>query len=408
MRTDELDFELPDDLIATRPVEPRDAARLLVLSRSDPGVLEDRVVRELPGLLAGGDLLVFNRTRVAPARFVGRNTSTGGAVEGLWLRDAEPAERAHAGVDDAGGRVWVVLLKARRHRAGWRIALDGPDGRPSGVTLELLTPGPDAEPGGPEAGAWLVRADADSGGVCGPEARSTRAMLERVGRAPLPPYIRAARKRRGEALDAAGDAERYQTVFAAEGDERGASVAAPTAGLHFTPRLLGELEAAGVDRAAVTLHVGAGTFKPIEADQVERHVMHREWCAMDPSATRAVFGEPPTPGGDGRRVIAVGSTSTRTIESYAAALERTGRPPEWLATDLMIAPGYRWRRVGGLLTNFHLPRSTLLAMVAGALEPPDGGRGAASGIERVRAAYAHAVAERYRFFSYGDAMLILP
>ena len=413
MRTDELDYDLPDDLIATHPVEPRDSARLLVLKRSDPGFLEHRVMRELPELLDRGDLLVFNRTRVAPARFVGRNVSTGGGVEGLWLRDAEPEERRLAGVDDPGAPVWVVLIKARRHRPGWRIELHGPDDGPgdrpgdrrSGVELELCAPAPGSEPGGPEAGAWIVRAhggDGDAGG--GTTGATTEGLLARVGRAPLPPYIRAARKRSGEAPDAADDAEKYQTVFASGESGEAASVAAPTAGLHFTPGLLEGLSGSGVDRAEVTLHVGAGTFKPIEAEDVERHIMHREWCEMGPDATRAVFGDPPRPGGDGRRVIAVGSTSARTIESYAAALAQAERMPEWLVTDLLIAPGYGWRRVDGLLTNFHLPRSTLLAMVAGALETAGG----PSGIERVRAAYAEAVSRGYRFYSYGDAMLILP
>jgi len=397
VRTDELDYDLPDDLIATRPIEPRDSARLLVVKRSDPGFLEHRTVRALPELLARGDLLVFNRTRVAPARFVGRNIATRGRVEGLWLRDADPEERARAGVDDPDAAVWVVLIKARRHRAGWRIELHGPDDRRSGVELELLAPAAGSEPGGPEAGAWIVRARGDTA------APSTEGMLARVGRAPLPPYIRSARKRRGETVETPDDAGRYQTMFAGAGAEA-ASVAAPTAGLHFTPRLLDDLAGAGVDRSEVTLRVGAGTFKPIESETVEGHVMHREWCEMGPGAAGAVFGDPPRPGGDGRRVIAVGSTSARTIESHAAALEQTGRVPGWLVTDLLIAPGYGWRRVDGLLTNFHLPRSTLLAMVAGALETPGG----PPGIERVRSVYAEAVAERYRFYSYGDAMLILP
>jgi len=382
VRTSELDYELPPGLIATRACEPRDAARLLVCSRSDASRLEHRVVRDLPRLLGAGDTLAFNTSRVIPARLVGRNLDTGGGVEGLYLRDVEPAR--------GGAPVWEALIKARRFRPGRRIALLGPDERPAGVTLTLL------ERTGEEAGAWWVAVGCDTPG------QTTIQILERAGRTPLPPYIRSARRAAGLDVPDAEDRARYQTVYAG-GTLAAGSIAAPTAGLHFTPALLGQLAARGVRRADVTLHVGPGTFKPVETETLEQHPMHAEWCSMDGRAIAAVFGstpagrEPAPPGGG--RIVAVGSTAARTIESYGAALERGGPAPASLETDLLIAPGYRWRRVEAMLTNFHLPRSTLLAMIA-ALFP--------EGMGRVREIYAEAIREGYRFYSYGDAMLVLP
>jgi len=371
MRTDELDFDLPRERIATRPAEPRDSARLLVVRTDDH---EHRTVRDLPELLGPDDTLVFNRSRVLPARFVGRNLDTGGKVEGLWTADAEPA--LDGGPDRT--RRWVVLLKARRHRPGFRIALGEAD---SGVTITIVDRA--------DRDGWLVDVD----GPPGSESEGTADLLARAGMTPLPPYILSRRKETAETVDDAFDRAAYQTLFAAKAGAPAGSVAAPTAGLHFTPGLLDRLAARGVRTAEVTLHVGAGTFKGIETDTVEDHAMHAEWCAMDRPALDAVFGDP------ARRVVAVGSTSTRTVESYAAHRDEHGSFPEALETDLMITPGYRWRRVGGVLTNFHLPRSTLIAMVAAAVP---------GGIERVRALYAEAVEREYRFFSYGDAMLILP
>jgi S-adenosylmethionine:tRNA ribosyltransferase-isomerase len=399
VRTDELDFDLPRDLIATHPADPRDSARLLVVrSRAH----EHRSIRDLPEILTPNDTLVFNSTRVLPARFRGVNASTGGKVEGLWLADAPRSS-------DGGAR-WAVLLKARRHRAGAPIDLLTEAGSPTGVRLTILGRASEAGvAGSSDDDGWLVE-------VTPPDAAQTEttALLERAGMTPLPPYILSRRKELGETVGDELDRRAYQTIFAGlpdatsdgapvegAGDRRAGppdgpvpgSVAAPTAGLHFTPRVLSCLDDRGVARAQVTLHVGAGTFKPVEVDDLSEHPMHAEWCTMDDAARRAVFGSPE------RRVVAVGSTSTRTVESFAIESESAGELPEWLSTRLLIAPGHRWRRVGGILTNFHLPRSTLLAIVA-AIVP--------GGIERTRELYAEAVRERYRFFSYGDAMLILP
>ncbi len=371
MRTSELDFELPPELIATRACEPRDAARLLVCSRSDPSRVEHRRVRDLPALLAAGDTLVFNTSRVIPARLIGRNLDTGGRVEGLYLRDAEP---------EGGRPVWEALIKARRFRPGRRIELLDAGDRPSGVTLTLL------ERTGDEAGAWRVSVECEG-------APATPEILDRAGRTPLPPYIRSARRAAGLDVPDADDRARYQTVYAGAPG----SIAAPTAGLHFTPALLDTLASEGVRRADVTLHVGPGTFKPVEAETLEDHPMHAELCSMGAGAIRAVFGDG-AGGGRAGRVVAVGSTAARTIESYAAAIGAGAPAPASLETDLLIAPGYAWRRVDAIVTNFHLPRSTLLAMIA-ALFP--------GGIDRVRAIYDEAVREGYRFYSYGDAMLVL-
>jgi S-adenosylmethionine:tRNA ribosyltransferase-isomerase len=373
---DELDFHLPQGLIAATAAQPRDSARLLVVSRSDPDRLEHRTVRDLPDLLASGDLLVTNDSRVVPARFNAVNTDTGGKAEGLWLRDA--------GRDSGERLVWSALIKARRHRPGRVLTLHDRAGARSSVRLEFL------ERDETEPGAWLVAAWDESD----PDA-TTPDLLERVGHAPLPPYIRHARRDAGMDQDRADDLDRYQTVYATDDDAHHApgaagSVAAPTAGLHFTPALLKTLEGGGVARTSVTLHVGTGTFKTVETADLNDHPMHAEWCAVPPDARARI--------GAAQRVIAVGTTAARTLEAFAAL--PAGRPaPAWLETDLLIQPGHAWRVLHGLMTNFHLPRSTLLALVA-ALFP--------EGIERVRAIYEEAIRERYRFFSFGDAMLILP
>jgi S-adenosylmethionine:tRNA ribosyltransferase-isomerase len=346
--TSDLEFDLPEELIATAPVSPRDAARLLVVSRGDPGRMEHRLVRDLPALLSRGDVLVRNTSRVIPARFRGRNIETGGLVQGLYLR---------AG-DEPG--TWVALIKARRHRVGARLRLEHPSGGCAEVELVGRA--------GDDLSAWVVRG--------GP--------IEGVGLPPLPPYILSARARAGLPEDDASDGERYQTVYAREPG----SVAAPTAGLHFTPELLGALASAGVGSEEVTLHVGRGTFAPVESVWVEDHPMHAELCSMAPGVLdrlRAATG----------RVIPVGTTSCRTIESFAGS----GRSSGALSTRLLITPGHRWHVTDGLLTNFHLPRSTLLAMV-GALFP--------GGVGRLLEIYREAIRERYRFFSFGDAMLVLP
>lgn len=383
MRVDALDFHLPPELIAATAAEPRDAARLLVVSRTDPDRLEHRFVRDLPELLAPGDLLVTNDSRVIPARFIAVNAETGGKAEGLWLHDA--------GRDARGRCLWTAMVKARRQRAGRVLAVQDRNGRATGIRLEFI------ERDESEPGAWRLAAwDEENPGAGTPE------MLMRVGLAPLPPYIRSARRDAGLAADRDDDLDRYQTVYAAgeaaapepacAGGSAGlvGSVAAPTAGLHFTPELLDRLAGLGVARTAVTLHVGTGTFKTVEAEDLSDHPMHTERCAIPASARDAMDRA--------ARVIAVGTTAARTLEAFGKLPAGADRSA-WLETELLIQPGHEWRGLHGLMTNFHLPRSTLLALVA-ALFP--------EGIDRVHAIYAEAIRERYRFFSFGDAMLILP
>ena len=398
LRTSDLEYELPAGRIAVRPVEPRDAARLMVVDRGR-GTVEHRFVRDLPEVLRAGDLLVTNESRVLAARFVGRNETTGGAVEGLYLREAvgEAAGQAARGAGLVGGEGaacrWVAMLKARRFRHGAVVRLVRSDGEACAYSIALLER---VEVGGAE---WVVRVRRDDGGEV-----STPEVLGEVGRPPIPPYILGARREVGvgalrvtltESERWGDDRESYQTVYAGaavasgDGSESG-SVAAPTAGLHFTAGLLGRLEAAGVERAGVVLHVGPGTFKPVEAEFVEDHAMHAEWCRMGPE-TREAMGRARAGGG---RVVCVGTTSARTVEAFAGA----EGDPEWLRTRLLVTPGYRWRWTDGLLTNFHLPRSTLMALVA-ALLP--------GGVEELKGLYAEAIGRGYRFYSYGDAMLVL-
>lgn len=401
LRTDDLDYHLPDDLIATEPASPRDSARLMVLSLSTPARLEHRTVADLPSQLRPGDLLVFNTSWVVPARLVGRRP-TGGRVGGLFVKEWATREQ----------RGWVCMFKGAGLRPGMIITLDSGDtGEASDVFLELVERAHD-EPGG-----WRVRAH-------GPAGEPTPSTLARIGLTPLPPYILKARKDRHAHADDRADRLRYQTVLAAQGPAvaperqheddggRSASIAAPTAGLHFTPELLARLAAAGVERAEVVLHVGSGTFRPVETETIEAHPMHAEWCRVPPQ-TREAIARARSRGG---RVIAVGTTTARTLESFAAAAEGDDdlrrcvgagqlprdAEPDWLSTRLLVTPGFRWRWCDGLLTNFHLPRSTLLAMVASRLDDPP------AGLVRLLDAYHTAVRERYRFYSFGDAMLILP
>jgi S-adenosylmethionine:tRNA ribosyltransferase-isomerase len=364
LRTADLDYSLPPDRIATHPAHPRDAARLMVIDRATGQALDHRAVRDLPLLLRPGDLLVFNTTRVIPARFRGVRKGTGGRFEGLWLRDCGPTR-------------WICLIKGRHTRAGAEFELSGHDGSASGVRLRVI--GRPAE----EPEAWEVE-------VLGAEGLSTPQLLERAGWTPLPPYILKARRDAGDSGDEAADREEYQTVYAREAG----SVAAPTAGLHFTPGLLEGLDAAGVRRAEVTLHVGTGTFRPVETEFVEQHPMHSEWCTMS-AATRDAILAARAAGG---RVIPVGTTAARTIESYAA-VPGGAALAESMETRLLITPGYRFRWCDGLMTNFHLPRSTLLAMVAALLQP--------GGVAKLKRLYAEALERGYRFYSFGDAMLIL-
>jgi len=344
--TSDYDFDLPDELIAQHPVEPRDASRLMVVDRR-AGTIEHRSFADLPELLDPRDVLVRNDSRVIPARLIGQRLATGGKWEGLFLNDR----------DDG---VWEVLARTRgRPALGESVAI----GEPPGLSLVLEGRG--------EGGSWIARPSPET-------PATTLELLARFGAPPLPPYIR-----RGRA-DAA-DRERYQTVYA----RRPGSVAAPTAGLHFTADVFDRLAARGVATVDVTLHVGVGTFRPIEAETVEDHRMHSEWADLSADAA-ARLNQAKARGG---RIVAVGTTSTRTLETAAAS----GRiEPFQGRTNLFIRPGHAFHAVDALVTNFHLPRSSLLVLVS-----------ALAGPELVRAAYAAAVRRRYRFFSYGDAMLVL-
>ncbi len=435
LRTSDLDYELPEGRIATAPAEPRDSARLMVVRRDQRGASAVHAqVRDLPRFLRRGDLLVVNTSRVIPARVLGERADTGGRVEGLYLGPAGEGGVAecHAGEPEASRGVssatgtppaWRMLLRGRRLRPGVCVSLRTSDGLTSGVVLRLVRK-VEAQEGVPvnahrgpspadlhEDGAWITEA-VDGTGT--PLAEPAVTLLERCGLPPLPPYIRAARKRRHEAETVPADTGSYQTVYAA--DHHGArglacgevarvgvpdgSVAAPTAGLHFTPDLLARLDEAGVERAGVVLHVGAGTFKPVEAEFVEQHPIHAEWCEV-PAATASRLAAARR---EGRRVIAVGTTSARTLESFTPEALSAGGAARW--TRLLITPGHRWRAVDGLMTNFHLPRSSLMALVAAHLQVEGAAEG--DGVARLRALYTEAVREGYRFYSYGDGMLLLP
>ncbi|MCU0689509.1 MAG: S-adenosylmethionine:tRNA ribosyltransferase-isomerase [Phycisphaerales bacterium] len=409
-----LDYDLPAERIARHPVEPRDAARLLVVSRSDPARLEHRCVRDLPELLGASDMLVVNDSKVIPARLTGARSDTGGKVEGLFLGLADDV----AVPRDEG--LWRIMLRAKRPRIGSRVDLTDTQGLDVGVSLRLLarttthTHEREAEAqlgnaagsggageSGEDTAAWIARVEDVRGGAVG---GTSVEILQRVGSTPLPPYIRSQRKADADAGDDRADRAVYQTVYADEG--KPGSVAAPTAGLHFTPGLLATLAARGVTRQAVTLHVGLGTFKPVETEFVEHHPIHAEWCEV-PAATAAALVAARAPGTK-RRVFAVGTTSARTLESFSseaiAAAAKTGQAAgHW--TRLLITPGYRWQHVEGMLTNFHLPCSSLMAMIASVL---DDGTGSGAGVARLQGIYREAIAREYRFYSFGDAMLILP
>jgi len=347
VHTDDFDYDLPKELIAQTPPERREDARLLVLDRAT-GAVSHRSIRDLPELLRPGDLVVVNDTRVIPARLLGRRAS-GGQVEVFVLELSDEAVGAWKALVRAGGAL----------QEGEVVSIDG-----DAVGVRLLRR--------LDGGTWLVQAT---------EGRLNQ-LMERAGRMPLPPYIK---RDRADARSSV-DRERYQTVFA----QAPGAVAAPTAGLHLTKDLLARLASQG-NAASVTLHVGMGTFKPIETDRVEDHVMHEERYHVPDQAADLVR----TTRRSGCRVLAVGTTSMRALESSAAASPDHLPVAGWGATSLFITPGYEFRVVDALLTNFHLPRSTLLVLVS-----------AFAGRERVLAAYREAVAARYRFFSYGDAMLI--
>ena len=347
MKVDLFDFDLPPERIALRPVAPRDAAKMLVLDGAAP--FADRQVRDLPDLLRAGDVLVFNDTRVIPAQLEGERIREGasGAAIGATL---------HKRID---ARRWQAFVRnAKRLREGDVIRF--PDG--VSVTAEARA----------EDGSWTLA-------FAGEEP--VEELLARAGAMPLPPYIaqrRAADER---------DAQDYQTLFA---DKAGA-VAAPTAALHFTPELVERLDAAGIVRETLTLHVGAGTFLPVKADDTAQHKMHAEWGEITAEAAARLN----VARAEGRRVIAVGTTSLRLLES-AADQDHTIQPFAG-DTDIFITPGYEFRAVDGLMTNFHLPKSTLMMLVS-----------ALMGRERMMETYAYAIAHEYRFYSYGDSSLLLP
>jgi S-adenosylmethionine:tRNA ribosyltransferase-isomerase len=341
MRVDLFDFDLPPESIALRPAVPRDAARLLVVRKDG---LEDRGVSDLPAMLRPGDCLLFNDTRVIPAQLEGRR---GDARIGATLHKRE------------GLRAWRAFVRnGRRLKDGNRIDF--------GADVSAIASGRG------EDGSWLLAFDGEE---------PVETLLERAGRMPLPPYIAAKRP------TDARDAEDYQTMFA---NEPGA-VAAPTAALHFTPALMASLAQAGIGHETLTLHVGAGTFLPMKVDDTDDHRMHAEWGRID-AATADRLNAVRARGG---RLIAVGTTSLRLIES-AADEDGIVHPFEG-DTAIFITPGYRFRAIDGLVTNFHLPRSTLFMLVS-----------ALMGRERMQAAYAHAIAGGYRFYSYGDSSLLLP
>jgi S-adenosylmethionine:tRNA ribosyltransferase-isomerase len=344
MRTDDLDFELPPELIAQDPPAERSASRLLHYWRDDRSIAH-QTFAELPSLLRAGDLLVFNDTRVLPARFMLRK-ETGGLVEGLFL-------------SQAGANRWRVLLK-NAGRTGGRLHFDAaPD-----LSATIVQSG--------EAGEHEIELNTDE---------PAEGVLGRIGRMPLPPYIK---REKGHDRRDESDRNRYQTVYASTPG----AVAAPTAGLHFTDDLLAQLKQRGVQQTFVTLHVGIGTFKPVVADTLEGHAMHSESYEIGDEAAAALNRAK----GENRRIIAVGTTSARVLESQAAAEAFRALRGD---TSIFIYPPYRARHIGGLITNFHLPRSTLIALVA-----------ALTGLEEQRRIYREAIERRYRFFSYGDAMLI--
>ncbi|MBO5918551.1 MAG: tRNA preQ1(34) S-adenosylmethionine ribosyltransferase-isomerase QueA [Oscillospiraceae bacterium] len=339
MKTADFDFELPQQLIAQTPLEQRDASRLLTLDKHT-GAREHRHFHELTKLLRPGDCLVMNNSRVLPARLIGHR-ETGGACEVLLLIDW-------------GDNLWECLVRpGRKLKPGAKVIFG--EGELTGVVEAEV-----------EGGNRLVRFHYE--GIF-------LEVLERLGRMPLPPYITAELQ----------DAERYQTVYS----KVSGSAAAPTAGLHFTPQLLAELEQMGVSLCYVTLHVGLGTFRPVKAENILEHEMHSEYCVI-PQETAYIINRTKASGG---RVICVGTTSCRTVESWAGEDGTMCAAAGW--TNIFIYPGYKFKVLDGLITNFHLPQSTLIMLVS-----------ALAGRENVLSAYEEAVQEQYRFFSFGDAMFI--
>ena len=346
MKTAELDYKLPPELIAQKPVEPRDASRLMVLRREE-GTIEHRRFRDIAAYLRPGDVLVANDSRVIPARLHARKIPTGGKVEmHLLVRH--------------GAKLWEALVRGRKVRPGTELELLDREGKPAGLCGHVLQ-------------------ESESGGRLIEFSSPLEEHLDRLGLVPLPPYIH----------EPLSDPERYQTVYA----RVKGSVAAPTAGLHFTPRLMEELRAKGVEFVFATLHIGLDTFRPIRTEEVEEHPIHREYCQLSPAAAERLNRAR----AQGGRLLAVGTTAVRVLETAALAAEKEGEVVAPFAgwTELFIYPGFRFRAVDALITNFHLPRSTLLALVA-----------AFAGQELIRHAYEEAIKFGYRFYSFGDAMLI--
>ncbi|MBO4854601.1 MAG: tRNA preQ1(34) S-adenosylmethionine ribosyltransferase-isomerase QueA [Oscillospiraceae bacterium] len=340
MKTSDFYFDLPQELIAQTPAARRDASRLLVLDK-DTGAIEHRHFYDLPSYLRPGDCLVLNDSRVLPARLLGERLPGGGACEVLLLIDR-------------GEKTWECLVRpGRRMHVGTRLSFGGGE-----LTAQVTEELPD--------GNRLVRFDYD--GIF-------LEILDRLGKMPLPPYIRAELQ----------DRERYQTVYS----KVTGSAAAPTAGLHFTEELLEKIRAMGVELAFVTLHVGLGTFRPVKTEEITDHEMHSEYCVISPETAERINVTKRR----GGRVICVGTTSCRTVESWAGEDGTVRSGAGW--TNIFIYPGYRFKVLDGLITNFHLPESTLIMLVS-----------ALAGREHVLAAYEEAVRERYRFFSFGDATLI--
>jgi S-adenosylmethionine:tRNA ribosyltransferase-isomerase len=341
MKTSDFDYHLPPELIAQTPLEPRDRSRLMVLERTS-GSIEHRRFSDLVDYLKPGDVLVFNDSRVIPARLKGKKADTGGKVELLLLRQLENA-------------VWEVLLKpAKRVAVGTKLEIGDSD---DSISAEIVGEG--------EGGIKVIRFPQEM-------------QLPKLGKIPLPPYIRTP----------LADDERYQTVYA----RVPGSVAAPTAGLHFTPQLLEKLKEKGVELLFVTLHVGLDTFRPVREEDPLKHPIHKEYGIV----TEEVASRLNQAKGEGRRVICVGTTTVRIIEGAAQASQESVIEPFEGGVSLFILPGYRFRLVDALITNFHLPRSTLLMLVA-----------AFAGKDFIFSAYEEAIARKYRFYSFGDAMLIL-
>ena len=354
IRTENFDFKLPDDLIAQRPPDQRDSSALLHLERAG-GTWTDRRFNQLPGLLRSGDLMVMNDTKVVPARFY-CTRPTGGKVEGLFLQIA-------------GGGKWEVMLKnASRCKPGELLCLSA-DRRTDRLPIELIE--------NLGRGCWIAEPKSQ---------RDAFDILQSVGTIPLPPYIR-----RDAGADDSSDRLRYQTVYAATPG----AVAAPTAGLHFTPKIFDALAEAGVETCCLTLHVGAGTFLPVKTDDLDDHQMHGETYELSAQTARTLNAARD----QGRRIVAVGTTTVRVLETLAAGSDRFAAAAG--STDIFIYPPAKFRAVDALITNFHLPKSTLLMLVSAFCTP-----GSLDGIEMMQAAYRHAVQREYRFFSYGDVMLI--